>query len=123
MPLFRRKNEPEPTRDHAVILHLPLSDDQFGTDEEREAIYRLEDELEEAVAAMGDEVDGHEFGNGQAVLYLSGLDADLLVEIVKRALGGFSFRSGAFAVKRYGPADDPAVRTAQVALDRFVKPS
>lgn len=100
-----------------------MSDDQFGADEEREEIYRLEDELEQAVESMGDQLDGHEFGDGEAVFYLYGLDADLLVEIVKRTLEGFPVRPGAFAVKQYGPPDDPDVRTERVPLDRFANPS
>ena len=36
-----------------------MSDDQFGSDEEREEIYRLEDDLEQVVETMGDQMDGH----------------------------------------------------------------
>jgi hypothetical protein len=39
-----------PSDEHAVITHLPLSDDGFGTAEEREAVHELEDRIETAAA-------------------------------------------------------------------------
>lgn len=68
-----------------VITHLPLSDDEFGTEEERESVYELEDRLEGAAAAVGGDHDGHEFGGGEAVLYTYGPDADRLLEPFGRA--------------------------------------
>jgi hypothetical protein len=68
MPLFRRKPEPEPepapvvSDAHCVITYLPLSDDAFGTAEERDAVHRLEDRITHAVAAIGGEHDGASWG-------------------------------------------------------------
>jgi hypothetical protein len=117
--LFRRKKhepEPSPAGDHAVITHLPLSDDQFGTAEERDAVHALEDRIEEAVAALGGEHDGNEFGGGEVVLYTYGPDADRLLESIRDCLDGFELRAGAYAVKRYGGADNPSAREERVAL-------
>ncbi len=97
-----------------VITHLPLSDDEFGTEEERESVYELEDRLEGAAAAVGGDHDGHEFGGGEAVLYTYGPDADRLLDAVRESLHGFSVRPGAFALKRYGRADDPDAREERV---------
>src|SRR5688500_1587475 len=105
MALFRRK--PAPSDEHAVITHLPLSGDEFGTAEERDAVHALEHRIEDAVAAIGGEHDGDEFGEGQAILCTYGPDADALFEAISACLEGFDVRPGAYAVKRYGRADDP----------------
>jgi hypothetical protein len=115
MPLFRRKKA-QPVDDHAVITHLPLSDDEFGTEEEREAVFELEDRLERAAAALGGEHDGNEFGGGEAVLFTYGPDADALLAAVQQSLGDFPVRPGAYAVKRYGRADDPEATEERVDL-------
>ena len=117
MPLFRSKKPQAPSDQHAVITHLPLSDDEFGTGEEREAVFALEDRLTDAASALGGEHDGNEFGDGEAVLYTYGPDADALFEAVRSCLADFPVRLGAFAVKRYGRADDSNAREEHVPLD------
>jgi hypothetical protein len=99
-----------------VITHLPLSDDEYGAAEEREAIFEVEDKLMKAAVALGGEHDGNEFGGGEAVLYTYGPDADALLEAVRSSLGDFPIRPGAFAVKRYGRAGDPGAREERVSL-------
>ena len=99
-----------------MITHLPLSDDEHGTADEREAVFAIEDRLTEAAALLGGEHDGNEFGGGEAVLYTYGPDADALMEAVKSSLGDFPVRPGAYAVKRFGRADDPAAREERVPL-------
>jgi hypothetical protein len=92
--LFRRRKadaEVQVAPEHSVITHLPLSDDAFGTRAEREAIHELEGCIEEAVAAIGGEHDGDEFGGGEAVLFTCGPDADILFAAVARCLEGFQF--------------------------------
>ena len=120
MPLFHPENatDPEPVAadDHAVITHLPLSDDGFGTEDEREAVDELEERIGEAVDAIGGEHDGSEFGGGEAVLYTYGADADALFDAIRQCLDGFELRPGAYAVKRYGRADDPDAREERVPL-------
>jgi hypothetical protein len=118
MRLFGRKKKHAqvPSDDHAVITHLPLSGDEHGTADEREAIFAIEGRLIEAAAALGGDHDGNEFGGGEAVLYTYGPDADALMEAVRACLGDFPLRPGAYAVKRYGRADDPAAREERVPL-------
>lgn len=119
MPLFRRrKKEPEPaaTDEHAVITHLPLSGDEFGTEEERAAAHELEGRIERAVRGIGGEHDGDEFGAGEAALYTYGPDADALFEAIRGCLEGFDVRPGAYAIKRHGRADDPDAREERVTL-------
>jgi hypothetical protein len=115
--LFRWKKAVTRSDEHAVITHLPLSDDDHGTAEEREAIFAGEDRLIKAAAGLGGEYDGHEFGGGEAVLYTYGPDADALLEAVRSCLADFPVRAGAFALKRYGRADDPDAREERVPLE------
>jgi hypothetical protein len=116
VPLFRKKPKAAPSPEHAVITHLPLSDDEHGTADERTAIFALEDKLTEAAAALGGEHDGNEFGGGEAVLYTYGPDADALLDAVRRCLSDYPIRPGTYAVKRYGRADDPDARQERVPL-------
>jgi len=115
MPLFRRKKD-APASEHAVITHLPLSDDSFGTTNERESVFQLETRIEAAVAELSGEHDGNEFGGGEAVLYSYGPDADALLAAIQECLVGFPVHPGAFALKRYGRADDPDARSERVTL-------
>jgi hypothetical protein len=117
MRFFRRaKEEPAGSTEQAVITHLPLSGDEFGTDDEREAVYALEARIEAAAAAIGGEHDGNEFGGGEAVLYTYGPDAESLFEAIRGAFDDFPLRPGAYAIKRFGTADDPAAREERVPL-------
>ena len=115
VPLFRKKKT-APSDEHALITHMPLSDDELGTDDEREHVFELEGRVGEAVAALGGEHDGNEFGDGEAVLYTYGPNADALLDAMRESLSGFPTRPGAYAIKRYGCADDPDAREERVEL-------
>lgn len=117
MRFFRRaKAETASASEHAVITHLPLSGGAFGAEDEREAVFALETRIEKAVAELGGEHDGNEFGEGEAILYTYGPDADALLAAIRRSLEDFPLRSGAYAVKRYGHADDPDALSERVPL-------
>jgi hypothetical protein len=94
----------EPTNnEQAVLVFLKLSDDAFGTAEDRERVFELEDQLAAAVkdAAAG-EYDGHEFGNGWGVLYLYGPEAKRLAEAAVPIVRRLGAREGSYFVQRYG---------------------
>lgn len=100
-----------------MIVHLELSDDEFGTREEREAIHRLTSELERAIeSADAGEFDGDEFGAGACTLYMYGSDADRLFAAVESALRASPLARGGYAIKRYGEAADPSSREVRVEL-------
>jgi hypothetical protein len=89
--------------EQAVIIYLKLSNDKFGEAKEREALFRLEDELESKVAAGGaGEYDGHEFGGGYGTLYMYGSDADKLFNVVIESIRKHNPRTGSYIIKRYG---------------------
>ncbi len=95
--------------EHAVLVHVPLSDDEFGAEEECEALFELEDDLVEVVEGeppLG-EYDGNEVGGGEFVMYMYGPDADALFAAVEPMLRALDPPPGDFyAIKRYGPPED-----------------
>ena len=118
--LFGGQPPPPPDDDmyqQAVLVYLPLSDDEFGDEEEREDLFELEDRLiaaiEEAAAGI---FDGNEFGGGECVLFMYGPDADRLFAAVEPVLRAYEPARGGWAIKRYGPPDDPDAREERVEL-------
>jgi len=94
-------NTEEP--EQVVLVYLKLSDEAFGSPEDRQAAYSLEDQL---IAAMETsdkgECDGHEFGGGFATFFLYGPDADAVFSIVQPILKQFTAPPGSYIIKRYG---------------------
>ena len=78
-----KSNQMNQQGEHAVIVYLKLSGDAFGTPSEGEAIYELEDKLEEEIEqhSVG-EYDGHGFGEGYAEIFMYGPDADKLYDAI-----------------------------------------
>ncbi|MBT8201938.1 MAG: hypothetical protein HKN74_07115 [Acidimicrobiia bacterium] len=117
--MFKRKkqqNVEPPAAEHAVIARYQLSDDEFGGVEERESFFTLEDGLIGTIEAAGaGELDGHEFGGGEAVIYMYGPDGDRLFACVEGILRSHGSRPATCTV-RYGAAGDPAVRQRIVDL-------
>jgi hypothetical protein len=102
---------------HAVIIRLELSDRNFGTEAEREAIFELTDRMEAAIsAADAGEFDGNEFGGGECTLYMYGSDADGLYGAVVAILQGSRLSRGGSVIKRYGDADDPHAREVKLPI-------
>ncbi|MFD8369176.1 hypothetical protein ACFV2Z_00130 [Streptomyces sp. NPDC059688] len=88
--------------EHAVIAHFPLAADGFGDADQRERVYEAEEVMAAAVEEAGvGEVDGNEFGGGEALLYAYGPDADALFKVMEPTLRGLPFRP-AHVVLRQG---------------------
>jgi hypothetical protein len=103
--------------EHAVIVHLCLVEDQFGSERERAAVATLADNLERVISEKQvGEFDGEEFGDGRCVLYMYGPDADRLFEVVEPVLKAVPLARGGFAIKRYGEASDKNAVEARVSL-------
>ena len=126
MGLFSRKKRTEPpaeppaeahaVENQSVITHLRLSDGEFGTAKEREAVFALEGRIADAAARIGCRHDGNLFGGGEVELFTYGPDADALFAVIQDSLRGFEVRPGSYAVKRYGAADDHDAREERVEL-------
>ena len=72
---------------HAVMLHLRLSDEQFGSEEEGDDIHRMMDRLKQAILANdAGELDGDEFGGGECVVFMYGPDAGKLFSAIQPSL-------------------------------------
>ncbi|ATQ70949.1 MULTISPECIES: hypothetical protein [Methylosinus] len=102
---------------HAVIAHLRLIEDPFGSEREREIIADLTSELQHAinVGNVG-EFDGEEFGGGKCVIYMYGPNADQLFAVVEPILCATPLARGGFAIKRYGEAKDLNAAEVKVGL-------
>jgi hypothetical protein len=103
--------------EHAVIAHIRMTEDQFGSERERAAIAMLADDLERVIdERQAGEFDGEEFGDGRCVLYMYGPDADRLFEVVEPVLKAMPMARGGFAIKRYGEASDKNAVEARVSF-------
>jgi hypothetical protein len=98
------------------MLHLPLSGEGFGTVEDRESIYDLEDRIIEAVAGVGGEHDGHDFGQSESVLFTYGPDANALLDAIRGCLVDFQMPPGVYVIKRFGGVDDPDALEERIDL-------
>lgn len=59
--------------EHAVIVPLVSSNDDFGSEADQAEVWELEDRLAEAIDhGQVVEYDGNEIGDGEAVLYMYG---------------------------------------------------
>lgn len=93
--------------EHAVLVYLNLSDERFGTSDEREKIHDLSDRLEQAIESRNaGEFDGDEFGDGQCTLFMYGPDADVLFAAIEPVLRDSPLAAGGYAIKRFGEASD-----------------
>jgi|SRR6266567_8216097 len=103
--------------EQAVLVHLQLTDDPFGSRRERAAIFDLADMLRDAIDGRGvGEFDGEAWGGGFCVLYMYGPDADRLFDVVAPILMEALLARGGFAIKRYGGAEDLSAAEARVNL-------
>lgn len=109
MGLFNhRKGPPQPinTPEQAVIVTLQIGE-LLVEPETIERLFELEDHLTERVTDAGvGEVDGTLLGNGEAVLYCYGPDADALFEAIEDDLRALPYRPG-ICTLRYGAPSDP----------------
>ncbi len=118
MWLRNRRGAPEGGKDdekmveqQALIVEIRLPSGDMGSNDDREGIFGLEDQLITAIEKSGaGEFDGNEFGGGVATLYMYGPNADRLWEAVSNTLFGYSAPEGSFAIKRYGKPGSPEER-------------
>lgn len=90
--------------DHAVLVHLVLRG-EYGSPDDREAVFALEDRLEAAIDAMdAGELDGNEFGGGEVVLYLYGPSKDRLWQAVEADVRAVA-TPGSYVLLRAGGPD------------------
>ncbi|MGW5969692.1 hypothetical protein [Streptomyces sp. NPDC055186] len=87
--------------EHAVIAHFRLACGGFGEADQRKLVYEAEQAMAAATeAADVGEVDGNEFGGGEAVVYAYGRDADALFKVMEPTLRGLPFRPAHVVLRR-----------------------
>jgi len=89
-----------------LLVYIKLSDDKFGTKEERERLFKLEDEITPIVEHLSGEFDGNEIGGGFFMLYVYGTSADELLDAISPILNKFPIPIGSYAEKRYRQTGD-----------------
>ena len=89
--------------DEWIAVYLKVSNDEYGTEEERDSIHQFTDKLAEVILKSGAGVfDGDEFGNGECGLFMYGPNADQLFNVMESLLRGWKPLAGGYAIKRYG---------------------
>ena len=101
--------------DQSVTVHLVLAGNGFGTDEERQRIYALEDALTLSIdrAAAGT-FDGDGFGEGGADLFAYGPDADSLYAAMEADIRAYGPAAGSSVLLVYGSDADSPDRTIEL---------
>jgi hypothetical protein len=119
MAWFKRREQTAPAArapEHAVIIRYRLTGEDYGTEEEREAVFALENRIAGLVDAAGvGELDGNEFGGGEAVVYCYGPDADALFAAIEDQVRAFPARPASVTL-RYGEAADPTAVEQRIDL-------
>lgn len=101
--------------DEAVIITINFDGvDNFGTDSDRNAIFEIEEKLKLSIPPRS-QVDGHDIGDGEAIIYIYGPSADSILDAVKSVLIESPFNRVDIAL-RYGRVDDPAAKEKRFSL-------
>ena len=96
--------------EQSVFVYVTLDGGDHGTDAQREAILQAERILEAELEQTGlGEIEGNEFGAGQAALFAYGPDADALFAAMEPQLRRVPLRP-AYALLRYGGPDKSRTR-------------
>lgn len=102
---------PKPRVD--VLLHLRLSDDATGAATERDALFQLDEAVDNQ---FGEEYDGNDIGEGEFLLHLvpKGDPDELLNQVVRMIPKGL-LRTGSYAIVRTGGGDEDHERVVPLA--------
>lgn len=119
LDLFKKKqlsfNNNEDQFSQAIIIEAEfVSGLEFGSSEEQQLIFDLEDRLTEAIGSSG-EVDGHEIGEGSFILYVYSRSADDTYDDIKGILKS-SGLAGCKVTLQYGPPQDPETKERIITL-------
>ena len=101
MGLFSKRQSKPTGLQEAVLIHIDATDlsDEF---------WQLNERLYEEVERSGaGEFDGNEIGEGSAILYAYGPDADRLFRAIEPTLRSYSFCRNARVVIRHGEPGSP----------------
>lgn len=117
--LFGKKPIPAPAaaneNNQLVRIEIPLLDGGFGSNEERDRLFELEDELADLLANSGQgELDGNEIGGGEYSIWLYGPSAQRLFDLIRPQLPPMP--QGTKVFLRHGDVDDESAREETIEL-------
>lgn len=115
---LNRRSSNKVSYEQALILHIKVSDDEFGAELERTSLMEWERGLLELIKSKipGATVDGNEFGGGFCKFYLYGANIDEVESLMLPELNKITVPNGSYYYKRYGDALDPNAKKIHVHL-------
>lgn len=109
-----KKETPEFSYNQAVILTIQFdSQHEFGTSKEREDLSNLEEKLTSSLPPNSG-VDGHDTGEGQAIIYIYGTSAEEIWQKIRPTVKAIRYKN-VKAVLQLGRPDDPNTRDVEVS--------
>lgn len=104
--------------EQALILHLKLSDDDFGAEDMQSSLMEWELKMMDLIASTvpGGTLDGHCFGGGFCQVYFYGPNIDEVEVLVLPELAKIAVLEGSYYIKQYGKALDENVKKIRVDL-------
>lgn len=101
--------------DQCVIVDIDFAGfADFGVSGQQKEIRNLEEEMGQVLPKQS-EIDGDEFGDGAATIYLYGSGADEMFKAIRSILEKSSFGHIDITL-RYGPPADPATKEKKFTL-------
>jgi hypothetical protein len=98
-----------------LLLVFPLAKGQMGTNQERQALELLADDLDAAVQAAGvGEYDGDEYGGGECTFFFCGPDVEQLLAVVRPLVKRSPLSRGAAFVRMVQAADGSFAQQRQM---------
>jgi hypothetical protein len=102
-----------PKRRVDLLVHLRLSDDATGASAERDALFRLDEAIDNR---FGEEYDGNDIGEGEFLIHLLPMgDPDELLREVVQMIPHELLRTGSYAVFRTSGRDEDVERLVPLA--------
>jgi hypothetical protein len=96
-----------------LLVHLRLSDDASGASAERDALFRLDEAIDNQ---FGEEYDGNDVGEGEFLLHLvPSRDPDELLHEVVQMIPNELLRNGSYATVRTSGGDEDLERVVPLA--------
>jgi hypothetical protein len=96
-----------------LLVHLRLSDDTSGASAERDALFRLDEAIDNR---FGEEYDGNDVGEGEFLLHLvPSRDPDELLYEVVQMIPNELLRNGSYATVRTSGGDEDLERVVPLA--------
>jgi hypothetical protein len=101
--------------DQGVIINISLDTlQELGSRDIRQNIDKLEAEIAPSIPAQSG-IDGHEYGEGEAVIYVYGPSADRIFDSIKPILEKSGFNHIDITLQ-YGLPDDPGTKEKKFSL-------